>query len=80
MKEIKCPNDIGFENIFPDSDCEMRKFYGDCYHCWNSSIAKYKHDIHNDAIKKFSNALLKQDVIDKSVIKRLTEQLMIIPD
>lgn len=80
MKEIKCPNDIGFENIFPDSDCEMRKFYGDCYHCWNSSIAKYKHDIHNDAIKKFSSALLKQDVVDKSVIKRLTEQLLIIPD
>lgn len=80
MKEIKCPNDIGFENIFSDNECETQKFYDGCYHCWTSSISKYRQDIHNEAIKQFSNTLLKQDIIDKSVIRRLTEQLMIIPD
>ena len=34
-------------------------------------------DIHNNAIREFSEVLLKQEVIDKSVIKRITEQLII---
>ena len=80
MHEIKCPKDIGIENIFSENECEVEKAYNGCYHCWSSSLAKYRHEIHNEAIEKFSRALLNQDVIDKSVIKRITEQLMIRPD
>lgn len=80
MKEIKCPNDIGFENTFPESECEMHKFYGDCFHCWGSSIAKHKHDIHNEAINQFAETLLKQETIDESVIKRIAVQLQIVPN
>lgn len=47
MKEIKCPHDLNqfligepiFENPFPEEECEMRKFYGDCYHCFATAIA-----------------------------------------
>ena len=47
MKEIKCPHDLNqfligepiFENPFPEEECEMRKFYGDCYHCFSTAIA-----------------------------------------
>lgn len=80
MKEIKCPKDLNFENTFQGNDCEREKYYNDCYHCWCSAIAKYKHDIHNTAVKQFSETLLKQEVVDKSVIKRIAEQLTIIPD
>ena len=48
MKEIKCPYDLNqfilgepiFENIFSKEECENAKFYGDCYHCFGSAIAK----------------------------------------
>lgn len=43
MKDIKCPKDIGFTNIFKEGECESAKYYGDCYHCWQSSIADMKH-------------------------------------
>lgn len=47
MNEIKCPHDLNqfllgepiFENPFPEEECEMRKFYGDCYHCFATAIA-----------------------------------------
>ena len=47
MNEIKCPHDLNqfllgepiFENPFPEEECEQRKFYGDCYHCFATSIA-----------------------------------------
>ena len=48
MKDIKCPYDLNqfllgepiFENTFPKEECEQRKFYGDCYHCFATAIAK----------------------------------------
>lgn len=48
MKEIKCPYDLNqfilgepvFKNTFSKEECDVRKFYGDCYHCFASAIAK----------------------------------------
>lgn len=45
--EIKCPKDLNqflikgpiFENTFSEEECEMKKFYGDCYHCFSTAIA-----------------------------------------
>ena len=46
-EDIQCPKDLNryvlehpYENTFPEKDCEMRKFYGDCYHCFASAIAR----------------------------------------
>ena len=47
-EKINCPKDLNqylvcepiFENTFSPEDCESRKFYGDCYHCFASAIAK----------------------------------------
>ena len=58
MKEIKCPYDLNqfllgepiFENPFPEEECKMRKFYGDCYHCFSTSIASRDHQL-KDAIE-----------------------------
>lgn len=51
MSEIKCPYDLNqfilgepvFENTFPEEECEQRKFYGDCYHCFATAIASRDH-------------------------------------
>lgn len=48
MNKVECPKDLNqfvlgeplFENTFPAEECEQRKFYGDCYHCFSSAIAK----------------------------------------
>lgn len=45
---IKCPKDLNqfiigepiFENTFSVEDCEKNKFYGDCFHCFSTAIAK----------------------------------------
>ena len=55
MNEIKCPCDLNqfllgkpiFENTFPEEECEQRKFYGDCYHCFSTAIASRDHQIKN---------------------------------
>ena len=47
-EKISCPKDLNqylicepiFENTFSSDECESRKFYGDCYHCFASAIAK----------------------------------------
>lgn len=47
MNEIKCPYDLNqfllgepiFENPFPEEECKVRKFYGDCFHCFATAIA-----------------------------------------
>ena len=52
MSEIKCPYDLNqfilgepiFENPFPE-ECEKRKFYGDCYHCFSTAIASRDHQL-----------------------------------
>jgi len=53
MKEIKCPYDLNqfllreptFENTFPEEECEARKCYGDCFHCFSTSIAGRDHQL-----------------------------------
>lgn len=53
MNEIKCPHDLNqfllgepiFENPFPEEECEQRKFYGDCYHCFSTAIASRDHQL-----------------------------------
>lgn len=53
MSEIKCPYDLNqfilgepiFENPFPEEECEKRKFYGDCYHCFSTAIASRDHQL-----------------------------------
>lgn len=55
MNEIKCPHDLNqfllgepiFENSFPEKECEQRKFYGDCYHCFSTAIASRDHKLKN---------------------------------
>ena len=68
MKEIKCPHDLNqfligepiFENPFPEEECEMRKFYGDCYHCFATAIASRDQQI--------------KDKQSKGVLEQLTEK------
>ncbi len=53
MSEIKCPCDLNqfilgepiFENPFPEEECEKRKFYGDCYHCFSTAIVSRDHQL-----------------------------------
>lgn len=53
MKDIKCPHDLNqfllgepiFENPFPEEECEKRKFYGDCYHCFSTAVASRDHQL-----------------------------------
>ena len=55
MSEIKCPYDLNqfllgepiFKNTFPKEECEQRKFYGDCYHCFATAIASRDHQLKN---------------------------------
>ena len=54
--EIKCPYNLNqfllgepiFENTFPKEECEQRKFYGDCYHCFSTAIAKRDNQLKNE--------------------------------
>ena len=60
MKDIKCPYDLNqfilgepiFENTFPEEECEQRKFYGDCYHCFSTAIASRDHQLKDGVVKK----------------------------
>ena len=53
MNEIKCPYDLNqfvlgepiFENPWSEEECEKRKFYGDCYHCFSTAIASRDHQL-----------------------------------
>lgn len=46
--KIECPKDLNqfliseplFENTFSENECEQKKFYGDCFHCFSTAIAK----------------------------------------
>lgn len=65
--EIKCPYDLNrfilgepiFENTFPEEECEQRKFYGDCHHCFSTAIACRDRQLKN-IVKQQSN----KDVLD----------------
>lgn len=60
MNEIKCPKDLNqfilrepiFENTFLEEECEQRKFYGDCYHCFATAIASRDHQIKDGVLNK----------------------------
>lgn len=66
MKEIKCPYDLNqfilgepiFDNTFPKEECEMRKFYGDCYHCFSTSIVSRDHQLKDEVINKINTIVL----------------------
>ena len=55
MNGIKCPFDLNqfllgepiFENTFLEEECEQRKFYGDCFHCFATAIASRDHQLKN---------------------------------
>ena len=61
MIEIKCPRDLNqfilgrplFENTFieDEDECEKRKLYGDCYHCFSTAIARRDHQLKTGMIK-----------------------------
>lgn len=55
---ISCPHDIGFDDTFPNKECEMRRFYDDCYHCWQSSLARNRQTIQYATLDKVQNALV----------------------
>ena len=75
--EIKCPYNLNqfllgepiFENTFPKEECEQRKFYGDCYHCFSTAIAKRDNQLKNkdnmldkiriELIQSIQNGMLK---------------------
>ena len=46
--KIECPKDLNqfliskplFENTFSETECEQKKFYGDCFHCFATAIAE----------------------------------------
>ena len=53
--EIHCPDDLNqfilgdpiFKNPFPEEECEQRKFYGDCHHCFATAIASRDRQLKN---------------------------------
>lgn len=55
MNEIKCPHDLNqfilgepiFENPFPEEECQQRKFYGGCHHCFSTAIASRDYQLKN---------------------------------
>ena len=65
MNEIKCPYDLNkfllgepiFENTFPKEECEQRKFYGDCYHCFSTAIASRDHQLKASATGNIMNKI-----------------------
>ena len=54
---IRCPEHINqftfsqiqYENTFCGKDCEIAKAYGDCFHCFASSISKRDKEIEKSA-------------------------------
>lgn len=70
MTEIKCPNDLNqfvlgepaFENTFSEEECEKRKFYGDCYHCFSTSIANRDYQLRTGrAVEKRGRTVIDAD-------------------
>ena len=72
MIEIKCPYDLNqfilgepiFENPFPEEECEKRKFYGDCYHCFSTAIASRDHQL-KASVTPQQKKSDESDVLDK---------------
>lgn len=63
--DVKCPYDLNqfllgepiFENTFPKEECEQRKFYRDCFHCFSTAIASRDYQLNNDTIKKIQKVV-----------------------
>lgn len=73
MSEIKCPYDLNqfilgepiFENPFPEEECEKRKYYGDCYHCFSTAIAARDHQLKASVTPQLcENAVSRQAVLE----------------
>ena len=74
-EKINCPKDLNqylicepiFENTFSPDECESRKFYGDCYHCFASAIAKRDRQIKQleEVVRPKGEWITNQEYIDK---------------
>ena len=55
---MNCPKDLNsflldeplFTNTFPDNECEQRKFYGGCFHCFATSIRRRDKQLINSVL------------------------------
>lgn len=83
MRDIHCPKDIGFENIFEGKDCEAEQFYNNCFHCWSSAIAKRCQQERqrgaetNDDIRESYKKLVHKygkDIVDNTISKMISER------
>lgn len=84
MNEIKCPCDLNqfllgeplFENTFPEEECEEKKFYGDCFHCFATAIAKRDQKlklVENKELAKFKEKAEKMEIILKERLENLSK-------
>ena len=70
--KIGCPNDLNqfilgepiFENPFPAEECEQRKFYGDCYHCFATAIASRDKQIETMKAKENLESRIDSMILD----------------
>ena len=77
MNEIKCPRDLNqfllgepiFENTFSEEECEQRKFYGDCYHCFATAIGKRDYQIEKINMSELDDTI-ENDLSDARCIDR----------
>jgi len=66
---LDCPKELNnflykkpiFENTFSEKECEKAKFYGDCYHCFSTSIAKRDKEIKIELIKEVIKAIQERE-------------------
>ena len=79
---MNCPKDLNsfllseplFENTFPDDECEEKKFYGDCFHCFATSIRKRDKQLINSILDKIKTELERRGGNDeKAFCKSLNE-------
>lgn len=85
MRDIHCPKDIGFKNIFNGEDCKTEQFYNNCYHCWSSAIAKRcQQERQRDAeiVKSYIHEIITESGIDKNqhtneVLRKIVDEIMI---
>jgi len=85
MRDIHCPKDIGFNNIFIGEDCKKEQWYDNCYHCWSSAIVennqkyfkrKFEEELENikEEITRWCNGYL-QEEIDKDINKIIDKHI-----
>ena len=70
MGMVNCPQDLNqfisgapiFENTFPEEECEQKRFYGDCFHCFTTAIAKRDKQLKQKVQSEYENRL-KADMV-----------------